>query len=108
MTALLAAAVATVVLDALTKQLVVVRLVEDRLYGVGAGPGWGLRRVHNERGGFAGLPVSCTALLWIATAALVVFAVRTSPAGPAAAFGLGAALGGAGGNVIDRMARGAV
>lgn len=108
MTVLVATAVATVVVDTLTKQLVVVRLVEDRLYGVGAGPGWGLRRVRNERGAFAALPAPYTALLWVAMAALVVFAVRASQAGPASAIGLGAALGGAAGNVIDRIARGAV
>jgi signal peptidase II len=104
-TVLLAAAAATAVVDTLTKHLVVVRLVEDRLYGIGASPGWGLRRVHNERGAFAGLPVAYTALLWMAMAALVIFAVRTSPTGPAPAIGLGAALGGAAGNLIDRIAR---
>jgi signal peptidase II len=107
-TPLLVAAVVTAVVDTLTKQFVTVRLVEGRLYGVGAGAGWGLRRVQNERGAFTGLPVPYTALLWIAMAALVVIAVRTAPAGPTPAIGLGAALGGAAGNLIDRIARGAV
>ena len=108
MTVLLAAAVATVAIDALTKQVVILRLVEGRLYGVGTGAGWGVRRVHNERGSFVGLPVWCTALLWVALVGFVTLAARMSPGGVAPSIGLGATLGGATGNFVDRIVRGSV
>jgi signal peptidase II len=106
MTVLLGAAVFVATVDALTKYLVTVHLVEGRLYGVGGG--WGLRRVHNQRGALAGLSVTSSVVLWIAMACCVGFALRLAPAGIAPAMGLGAALGGAAGNLVDQIVRGVV
>ena len=108
MIVLLVAAVATVVVDVTTKQLVIAVLAEGRLYALA--PGWGVRRVDNQRGALGRVPVWQVALLWVAWVGTVLVCVRLSSAQPntLTAVGLGMAMGGAGGNVVDRIRRGAV
>jgi signal peptidase II len=104
---LLAAAAATVALDLATKQLVTTRLAEGRLYALA--PGWGLRRVHNPRGSLGGLSTRASALALIAVVAGVALALPALPSpGAATPIGLGIAIGGAAGNVGDRLVRGEV
>jgi len=103
---LLATAVAIAGVDGLTKHLANEYLIEGRLYGIGGG--WGLRRIHNERGALAGFAVGWTALVWLVATILAAMVVQASPSNTAAAVGLGAAIGGATGNLGDRVIRGSV
>ena len=99
MTALLVAAVFTVGIDAVSKQLASTLLVEGRLYALA--PGWGVRLVNNRRAAFS---IGQTAVLL----GVIVGAVAAAGPRDATALGLGMALGGAAGNLVDRFRRGAV
>jgi signal peptidase II len=96
---LAAVASATLAVDGVSKALVTTRLAEGRLYALA--PGWGLRRIDNRR---STLSVAHTVAL---LAVILVVIVAVSPQAPTAA-GLGIAIGGAAGNVVDRVRRGAV
>lgn len=104
-TVLLPALVAAV-LDQSSKALVTTRLAAGRMYGT---RGIGFRRIANPR--LATLPLSdgAAVALWAAVLAITVLALTVgSPLPGVAALGLGLSLGGATGNLIDRLARGAV
>jgi signal peptidase II len=107
-TIVFAVAAATVAVDALTKQLVTNLLAEGRLYALAAG--WGLRRVHNQRGAVGAPSVTHAALLWLVVLGAVIAGLRLLPGEPQtlALIGLGMAIGGAAGNVADRIRHGAV
>jgi len=67
----------------------------------------GLRLTLNGRWGL--VPAPALIALWGVTAAGVVLAVRSGPFGvPVAELGLAGALGGAAGNLLDRLRRGVV
>jgi signal peptidase II len=104
--AVLLAALAAAILDQTSKALVTARLAGGTTYGWG----WiGFRRIANRR--LAPLPVSDRAAmaLWVVALAGIVVALAVAPPPPAiTAVGLGLSLGGAAGNLIDRLARGAV
>jgi signal peptidase II len=103
----LGAAAATVAIDLATKQLVTARLAEGRLYALA--PGWGLRRVHNRRGSLGGLSTHGSVVALVAVIVAVGLAVMAAPSpGANTLIGLGIALGGAAGNVGDRLVRGEV
>jgi signal peptidase II len=103
-TVLLVAAAATLAVDVVTKALVTTTLAEGRLYGVAGG--WGVRLVRNRRGGVLRLgPATAT---WLAVASGLALLVGLAQPGPAVAAGLGLVVGGAAGNVLDRLRRGAV
>ena len=103
---LLVIAVLTLAVDAATKSLVTTLLAEGQLHG--AAPGWGLRRVHNPRGSLVGLSTrAAVAALALLAAGLLTGAAIGRP-DPVAAAGLGLVLGGAAGNVADRVRHGAV
>lgn len=99
MIVLAGAAVATLVIDVISKELVTNLLAERRLYALA--PGWGVRLVTNRR---HALSLTQAAALWVVIVG-VVFA-----SGPRAltALGLGMAIGGAAGNIVDRIRRGGV
>jgi signal peptidase II len=106
-TILLGVAIAAVGLDAATKQLVTAHLVEGRLYG--AANGWGLRRVHNHQGSVGAVAVRQSAALWVTLAACIGLVLVAEPRpGAGLAVGLGLALGGAAGNLADRLMHGSV
>ncbi|MET9022722.1 signal peptidase II [Actinopolymorpha sp. NPDC004070] len=106
--AFLAAGAAAVCVDQLSK------VVAGRLL---AGHGlrlvaWrcGLRWVLNHRGGVVALPVRWAVLVWsaaLACAGLLVVG-QWSSLGIGGAVGLGLVVGGAAGNLVDRLLRGAV
>jgi len=98
-TTLLAAAAATVALDAISKVVASSVLAEGRLYAVA--PGWGVRRVTNRRSPLS--PALAAVLLCAIVGAVLVTEPRSLTA-----IGLGMAIGGAGGNLVDRARRGAV
>jgi signal peptidase II len=94
-----AVAAAVLVLDQWSKRLVLRSLAGTELPG--------LRLTLNGRWGLA--PAPALIALWGLTAASVVLAVRSGPFGvPLAEVGLAAALGGAAGNLLDRLRRGVV
>jgi signal peptidase II len=94
-----AVAAAVFVLDQWSKRLALCSPAAARLPG--------LRLTLNGRWGLVPAPVLVA--LWGLTAASVVFAVRSGPFGvPLAEVGLAGALGGAAGNLLDRLRRGAV
>ncbi|MDX6478481.1 MAG: signal peptidase [Gaiellaceae bacterium] len=94
-----AVAAAVLVLDQWSK-----RLALHSLTGVEVP---GLRLALNGR--WASAPAPALIALWALTAASVVLAVRSGPFGvPLAELGLAAALGGAAGNLLDRVRRGVV
>lgn len=88
--------------------MVAERLSEGRFYSL-AGP-CGLRRVRNLRGSAVGFTRGQALVTWLALTGCVAVAFALVPGriGPAAAIGIGLALGGAAGNLIDRLAHGAV
>jgi signal peptidase II len=106
MTVLLLAAAATLAADALTKSLVTAHLAEGRLYGVAGS--WGVRRVHNRRGALLRASPGQAAVAWLVVAGGLVLLVGLSRPGPGVVAGLGLLVGGAAGNVVDRLRRGAV
>jgi signal peptidase II len=99
---------ATVALDQAAKAVVAERLSEGRFYTL-AGP-VGLRRVRNVRGGLGGLGRGRALVTWLALAgcATATWVLVPGRIDTAAAIGIGLSLGGAAGNLIDRMRRGAV
>jgi signal peptidase II len=106
--AFLAAGAAVACADQASKALAG-RLLADRGFRLVA---WrsGLRWVRNRRGGVVALPVRWAFLVWIAALAGAGLVVVQGPAwlGIGGAVGLGLALGGAAGNLVDRLLRGAV
>ena len=106
MSVLLAAATASLAVDVVSKRLVTTHLAEGRLYG--RAPAWGLRRVRSHGGGLGRVSVSLAIALWIVAAGCVVLLMSSTPLGVVAAAGLGMAIGGATGNVAERLARGTV
>jgi signal peptidase II len=97
-----------VALDQAAKALVAGRLSEGRFYSL-AGP-CGLYRVRNVRGSAVGFTRGQALVTWLALTGCLMVALTLTPAriGPTAAIGIGLALGGAAGNLIDRLAHGAV
>jgi signal peptidase II len=92
-------AAAVLVLDQWSKRVVLRSLAGSELPG--------LRLTLNGRLGLA--PAPALIALWGLTAAGVVLAVRSGPFGvPLAEVGLAGALGGAAGNLLDRLRRGVV
>jgi signal peptidase II len=103
---LLTSAVAAATLDQTSKVLVRSRLAEARLHALA---GVGFRRSTNVRGGLLPLSDRVALIVWTAVVACVGLAVVLgSPLPATAAAGLGLALGGAFGNLVDRLARGGV
>jgi signal peptidase II len=98
-TVLLVAAVVAVAVDAASKSVATSVLVEGRLYALA--PGWGVRLVTNTR---MRLSVAQAAVLL----AVVVGAVLAAGPTSVTALGLGMAIGGAAGNIVDRIRRGGV
>ena len=99
MIALAGAVAVTLAIDVLSKQLVTSTLAEGKLYGLAAG--WGVRVVNNRR---ASLSVAQAAALWV----VIVGAVVAAAPPALAALGFGMVFGGAAGNLLDRIRRGAV
>lgn len=99
MTLLLATTVVAIAVDSATKRLATLYLLEGRMYALA--PGWGVRLVHNRR---ASLSVTQTAVLLL----VITGAVIASGPVAATAVGLGMAVGGATGNLLDRIRQGAV
>jgi signal peptidase II len=103
-------AVATLVaaLDLCSKHVVSSHLVEGRLYGLG--DRWGLRRVHNVRGGLIALAAPQAAAAWVVMIGCVglILAMRSSPVGAMPMVGIGLVAGGAAGNVAGRFVHGSV
>jgi signal peptidase II len=97
-----------VALDQAAKALVAGRLSEGRFYSL-AGP-CGLYRVRNVRGSAVGFTRRQALVTWLALTGCLMAVLALMPAriGPAAAIGVGLVLGGAAGNLIDRLAHGAV
>lgn len=104
---LICAAIVVTVLDQGTKLVVVARLPEGRGRQVG---GWELRRVHNRAGGLVPMSMPAVATLWCAVVAglVLAFALGEARPGAASAVGLALAVGGATGNLVDRIVRGEV
>jgi signal peptidase II len=106
MSVLLAAATASLALDVVSKRLVTTHLIEGRLYG--RAPGWGFRRVRSHGGGLGRVSVRRAVALWIVAVGCIGLLMSSTALGIVAASGLGMAVGGATGNVADRLARGTV
>jgi signal peptidase II len=71
--------------------------------------GVGVRPLTNVRGSLVPLPGAAAVAVWCSVAALAVLPLLLAPAVPeTAALGLGLALGGAAGNLVDRLVRGGV
>ena len=105
--ALLVSVAATLVLDRITKLLAMSRLAEARFLALAGSAG--LRRRLNVRPGFIPIPCRAALLLWVAAVAGAALLVAESSALPLAGIvALGAVLGGAGGNLWDRLAHGGV
>jgi len=98
----------TIAVDLLSKQVAVLRLVEGRRYAVV--PGIALCRLHNDRGSVSGLSILPAALMWAVIVTCVGAAVAVAPTGLHAVtmLGLGLSVGGASGNLFDRVLRGTV
>lgn len=106
---LCAAAGVAVALDQATKHLAARHLSAPERHG----PGVRLRLVRSPRLGTLGLATGTTVLLWIAAVAVLAAALAVGPpeaerSSPALAIGLGLTIGGATGNLADRLFRGHV
>ena len=99
MTVVLFVGALTLAVDILSKAVVTRALLEGHLYALA--PGWGVRLVNNRR---ASLSVTQAAAVWVVVAGVVL----ASTPHALTAVGLGMAIGGAAGNLVDRMRRGAV
>src|SRR5436190_5515026 len=106
MSVLRAAATASLAVDVVSNRLVTAHLAEGRLYG--RPPDWGLRRVRSHGGGLGRVSVPLAIALWIVAAGCMALLMSTTPLGVVAAAGLGMAIGGATGNVVERLIRGTV
>jgi signal peptidase II len=95
-----------VAFDQASKAVVCRRLTLDASQRLGRA----LRVARAENRGSAWLVLSTTqaCILWCAAAALVLVLCAAAPIGSTSAIGLGLALGGACGNLVDRAARKAV
>ena len=103
--ALFAAGLATLAFDYVSKQL-----VESRLPGrsVAVAPGLAIRLVRNRRSAYRSTAArSALAIVWLAALAASITLYRSGSQfqSPLALTGLGIALGGAAGNLIDIIAR---
>ncbi len=106
-TVLLIVAGVIVALDQLTKALVTRRVAEDRFHPLAGG--FGLLRRTAAGAPFLSLSLRRAVVLWLAVfVCLEVALALGAPLSTAALTGLGLALGGAAGNVVDRLARGGV
>jgi signal peptidase II len=99
---LLASVTAVVTCDQVTKALVIHRTAAG--HGDGCGR-VGIRLLTNARGAPVPLPGAAAVTVWGAVAVGVILALALVPVVPLAALGLGLALGGAAGNLVDRIAR---
>lgn len=104
---LFASALAALALDQSVKRLVTARLPVGRLYGWRGG--LGLQRIANRR--LSTLPLSdrTAVVVWAAIVGCTTLVLALAP--PLAtwtALGLGLSVGGATGNLIDRLVRGAI
>ena len=104
---LLLSAILLTALDQATKAIVLSRLRE----GQATSFGWiAIRRVLNPRADSSFLPGGALVTLWVVEVILLVALVQFGPffQGATAQVALGAALGGASGNLLDRLRRGGV
>ncbi|MBV9664551.1 MAG: signal peptidase II [Actinobacteria bacterium] len=101
-----AVAALTVAVDVAAKRVVVARLAEGRLYGA---HGVGFRRTHNRGAASSRLPLRHAMAAWAALAVVLTWAAATRPsASPLVATGFGLAIGGAAGNLVDRVRSAAI
>ena len=106
-TAFLAAGAAAIVGDQGSKAMMGRLFREGRVRAAGGGPRFTWTR--NARGSAVALPLGWAVLVWTAAFGSAALVVALAPSmGTGAAVGLGLAVGGAAGNVADRLARGAV
>lgn len=107
MTILLASAAATAALDLLSKQVALHRLTAAEVPDPRA---WfAFRLVQNRRGAIIGTSRRQATVMWLAAAALMVaIVVWTGSLPPLSEAGLGLGLGGATGNLAERLLRGNV
>jgi len=103
--ALLAAAAASILVDQVSKSIAH-RLLAESDSGAKPGFNW----VLNQRGGLVPVPVPIALALWLAALGVAVAVVAHGPErlAVAAVVGVGLVLGGAAGNLVDRVRRGAV
>ena len=108
MTILLASAVATVALDLLSKQVARHRLAAAEV--VPEQRAWfSFRLLENRRGALVAMSRRQATALWLGAGALLVAALSWAGSlPPLSEAGLGLALGGATGNLIERLGRGSV
>ena len=104
---LLVVAVATVLVDQVSKKLITRRLAEARLHPLLGNAG--LLRRTNRRPGLIPLSNPAVAIVWIISAAGLVAAIMFSaPLGIPGAISLGLVFGGATSNALERLRRGCV
>ncbi len=107
MTILLASAMATVALDLLSKRVARHRLAaadvpEQRAW-------FSFRLLENRRGAIVAMSLWQATVLWLGAGLLLAAALKwTGPLPPLSEAGLGLALGGATGNLVERLLRGSV
>ncbi len=94
-------------LDQLSKSLAMDRIPEGEFHRIIGRTGF--RLVRNRRGALIALSRAQAVAAWLAcVASLTILLLYLPDVPPAAATGLGAAVGGASGNLLDRLRRGAV
>jgi signal peptidase II len=104
---LLSSAILLIGLDQATKAFILSRFPEQQATSFG----WiAFRRVLNRRADVVFQDDSTLLMLWVAEVALLVALVQVGPffQSATAQVALGAALGGAGGNLLDRLWRGGI
>ncbi len=107
LSALLATAVATILLDQASKSLVMRAPAEAQPYT--SSGSLGLRRTMNARGGVIRMCAATASILWLSAVLAIVVAVGIASRLPmSTAVALGLVVGGATGNLADRVTRGAV
>lgn len=92
--------------DQLTKALAITRLPEEVSYTLSGTAG--LKRRMSYGGGFLLLPVRKALVLWLLAVGAVEAFLLLGPLPAMCVLGLGFAVGGATGNLADRLARGSV
>ncbi len=107
MTILLASAMATVALDLLSKRVALHCLAAA---DVPEQPAWfSFRLLENRRGAIVAMSLWHATVLWLGAGLLLATALKwTGPLPPLSEAGLGLALGGATGNLVERFLRGSV